>query len=246
MSIQPQLETVELRRLRWSGSLGLLAAIVWTIGDMLIVGEAARPEDYPLLLERYVSQIDFPGLQLMLPASEPRLAAGALVSALTSTLYLAGAWHLCQIATPAGTRWSRSVFGLFIVGYANAPLAHAGFYFVGMIYKTILVVPEDAHAQLLILGNQFFRVLLIVYVVALGSIVLGFLLLAILTGLGRTRWPRWFALIVNPVSLGLIGSLLPWITPQPLRTWLGGAGISIGTLLVFGMSLWTIRHRGAR
>jgi hypothetical protein len=34
--------------------------------------------------------------------------------------------------------------------------------------------------------------------------------------------------VINPVA-GNVGQALPWLTPQPLRTWLGGAGISIGT-----------------
>jgi hypothetical protein len=211
---------------------------------MLLVGENARPEDFPLLLGRYASQIDFGGLSFMLPASEPRLAAGALVAALTASLYLAGAWHLFQVAHPAGGRWSAAVFGLLVFGFANAPLGHAGFYFVGMAYKTILAVPESAHPALLALGNRFSHVLLIAYVAAVGGIVLGLTLLAILAALGRTLWPRWMALVVNPVALALIGNAVPLLTPQPVCTWLGGAGISIGTLALFGLSLRMTRRRG--
>jgi hypothetical protein len=46
------------------------------------------------------------------------------------------------------------------------------------------------------------------------------------------------ALAVNPASLAILGNILPWLTPQPVRTWLGGAGISIGTLVPFGLSTW--------
>lgn len=228
----------DARRLRWAGIAGLVASLFWIVGDMLLLGTYAQPAEFPLLLERYASRIDFPGLPQMLPASEPRLAAGALIAALTSSLYLVGAWHLFQVARPAGTRWSRAVFGILLFGFANAPLGHAAFYFVGMHYKTMLDLPESAHAQMLVVGNQFFRVMLIPYVAAVGGIVLGLLLLAILTGLGRTRWPRWMALIANPVSLAFIGEAVQWPMPEPLRTWLKGAGISIGTFVLFGSSLW--------
>lgn len=234
----PASDADDARRLRWAGIAGLVASLFWIVGDVLLLGTRAQPADFPLLLERYAPRIEFPGLPQMLPASEPRLAAGALIAALTSSLYLVGAWHLFQVARTAGTRWSRTVFGIFIFGFANAPLGHAGFYFVGMIYKTMLDLPESAHARMLVVGNQFFRVLLIPYVAAVGGIVLGLLLLAILTGLGRTRWPRWMALVVNPVSLAFIGEAVQWPVPQPVRTWLGGAGISIGTFVLFGSSLW--------
>jgi hypothetical protein len=90
------------RWMLWAGLSGIAASFFWIAGDMLIVGENARPEEYALLLVRYASQIDFGGLHAMLPASEPRLAAGALVAALTSSLYLVGAWHLFRVARPLG------------------------------------------------------------------------------------------------------------------------------------------------
>ncbi|WP_050469199.1 DUF6796 family protein [Herbaspirillum chlorophenolicum] len=233
------------RWIHWAGLCGIVASFFWIAGDMLIVGEHALPEDYPLLLIRHAQAIDFGGLSAMLSASEGRLAAGALVAALTSTLYLIGAWHLFRVARPAG-RIAWAVFGLAVFGFANAPLAHAAFYFVGMLYKTILVVPEAAHPALLALGNQFHRVLLIAYLAAVGGFVLAFSLLAVLAGMGRTLWPRWMALVINPVSLAILGNGLPWLTPQPLRTWLGGAGISIATLILFGLSTWLVQRSAKR
>lgn len=224
------------RALIAAGLAGITAAIAWMIGDMLIVGEQARIDDFPLLLRDYAPRIDFFALHAMLPATEPRLAASALVAALTSSLYLVGAWHLFHVAKPAGGRWSAIVFGLLIFGFANAPLGHAAFYFVAMVYKTIPVVPESAHPALLELGNQFNRVFLFPYIAAVGGIVLGLFTLAILAALGRTLWPRWMALVANPISLAILGNLIPLLTPQPVRTWLGGAGISLGTLVLFVLS----------
>jgi hypothetical protein len=36
------------------------------------------------------------------------------------------------------------------------------------------------------------------------------------------------------------------LTPQPLRTWLGGAGISIATLILFGLSTWLVQRSAKR
>jgi hypothetical protein len=235
-------DTKRDRLVLWAGISGMIASLFWMTGDMLMLGSQAQPGEYPLLLKHYADQIEFPALPQMLPASEPRLAAGALVATLTGTFYLIGAWHLFRVARPFG-RAAWAVFGLLLFGFANAPLGHAGFYFVGMLYKTIMIVPASAHPALLDLANNFYYVILIAYVAGVGGVALGTLLLALLTGLGRTLWPRWMALLVNPLSLVGLGDLLTWPMPEPLRTWLGGAGLSIGTLVLFAVSTWLVRHK---
>jgi len=41
--------------------------------------------------------------------------------------------------------------------------------------------------------------------------------------LGKTAWPRWFALVANPVSLVAIGMAITFVSPEPVGTWLDGA-----------------------
>lgn len=226
------------RILRLTGLAGVIGAICWTIGDMLIVGTHATAADYPLLLQTYAGAIDFGGLPYMLAASEPRLAAGALVSDLTIPFYLAAAWHLYLAAKPAGRVMAALVFLLMFCGNAYSPLGHAGFYFTGMVYKTMLTAPEAAYPALLELGQQFNRVLLIAYVAAVAGLFLGLMLLAVLAALGRSLYPRWFAAVINPVTLLILGHFLPYLMPEPLCTWLDGAGINIAFLLAYGLSTW--------
>jgi hypothetical protein len=233
--------------LRLTGIAGIIGAICWTIGDMLIVGTHATPEDYPLLLQRYAGAIDFGGLAYMLPASEPRLAAGALVANFAIPFYLAAACHLYMAARPAGRMLASLIFLLMFCGNAYSPLAHGGFYFVGMVYKTMLNVPEAAYPALLELGQQFNHVLLIAYLAAVICLFCGMLLLAIVTGLGRSRYPRWFAAIINPITLLLVAHILPHLTPHPVCIWFGGAGINIAFLLAYGLSTWWLwKERGLK
>jgi uncharacterized protein DUF6796 len=235
------IEAHDRRCLRLAGIAGIIGAICWTIGDAAIVGENAQPENYPLLLIRYADRIDFGGLFAMLPASEPRLAFGALIADLAIPLYLIGSWHLFQAARPAGPLMSWAIFALLVCGNAYSPLGHAAFYFVGMLYKTIPAVPEAAHPALLDLGNRFHQVLLIAWVAAVGCLALALLLLGLAIAFGRTLYPRWAALVLNPVTLVLVGMAVPYLTPQPLRTWLAGAAFNIGWVVAYGLStalLW--------
>jgi len=230
------------RLVRLAGVAGIIGAICWTIGDAALVGEHARPEQYPLLLKDYVGRIDFVGLRAMLPASEPRLAFGALIGHLSIPLYLVGSWHLFAAVRPAGSWTAWPIFALMICSSAWSPLGHAAFYFVGMIYKTILLVPETSHAALLDLGNRFHLVLLIAWVSAVASFALALLLLGLAIARGRTAYPRWAGLVLNPISFMGIGIGVPWLTPEPLHTWLDGAAFNIGWLAVYGLSTFLLWH----
>jgi hypothetical protein len=234
------------RFLRLSGLAGILGAICWTTGDALLIGARARPSDYPLLLTDYAGQIDFGGLSYMLPISEPRLAAGALVAALSIPLYLAGSWHFYRATRPAGAIATAALLTLLICGNAFSPLGHAAFYFVGMLYKTILLVPVEAHPALLALGNRFDRVLSLAYFPAVTCLFLGMALLGLIIAWGRSLYPRWLALILNPISLLAFGHFIRFLLPDPLQTWLIGAGINLGFLLGYALStfwLWQDRLR---
>ena len=45
------------------------------------------------------------------------------------------------------------------------------------------------------------------------------------------------AALLNPVTMIAVGMALPYALPQPLRTWLHGAGINIGWLFAYGVSI---------
>jgi hypothetical protein len=93
---------MNLLAIRATGIAGIVGAICWAIGDVLLVGGSAPPEQFPLLLRDYADRIPFKALAWMLPLDESRLAAGAMIANLSIPLYLAGSWHLYQGVKPAG------------------------------------------------------------------------------------------------------------------------------------------------
>lgn len=227
--------------MRLAGLAGIVGALFWIAGDALIIGAKAQPSDYPLLLQTYAGRIGFGALDMMLPLSGPRLAAGALIADIGIVFYLAGSWHLFRALRPAGPRLAWAVFILLICGNAWSPLGHAAFYFVGMVYKTMLGVPDAAHGALLALADQFHRVLMIAWLLPVATLTLALLLLAVAIARGGTLYPRWLALLFNPVSFLAIGIGLPHLLPAPLRVLFEGAGFNIGWLFVYGLStalLW--------
>ncbi|MBQ1561648.1 DUF6796 family protein [Caulobacter sp.] len=234
-------DSMSLRWLRLAGIAGVIGAVFWTLGDALIIGAKAQAGDYPLVLHAYAGRLETGMAAMMLPSSEARLAAGALVADVGIVFYLAGSWHLFRGLLPAGRLWAWPIFALLVCGNAWSPLGHAGFYYVGMAYKTLLVTPPAAHPALLDLAAHFHNVLLIAWLLPIVTLGLALLGLGIIIALGRTAWPRWFALIANPVSLVGIGTAIAFVSPEPVKTWLDGAAFNLGWFVVYALStavLW--------
>ncbi len=87
-------DIVSLRWLRLAGIAGVIGAILWTLGDALIVGAKATAADYPLLFQTYAHQIEPQLAAATVSSSQARLAAGALVADVGIVFYLAGSWDL--------------------------------------------------------------------------------------------------------------------------------------------------------
>jgi hypothetical protein len=228
-------------QVRLSGMAGILGAILWTLGDALIIGAQAAGGELSPALSSHAGQIHLDIAVMMLSSSEPRLAAGALVADVGIVFYLAGCWHLLQGLLPAGRLWAWPCFALLVCGNAWSPLGHAGFYYLGMVYKTLAQAPADAQAALLELSDQFHRVLTIAWLLAVVTLGLALLLLGAVIARGRSAWPRWFALVANPLSLVVIGTVIARVLPEPSHTWLLGAGFNLGWLVVYALStalLW--------
>lgn len=239
-------DDLPMRWLRLAGIAGVIGAILWTLGDALIIGARAEAVDYSLVLQNYAGRIETDIAAAMLPSSQGRLAAGALVADVGIVFYFAGSWHLFRGLLPAGRGVAWSIFALLVAGNAWSPLGHAGFYYLGMAYKTLLVTPDDAHAALLDLAAGFHDVLLIAWLLPVVTLGLALLGLGVVIAMGRTGWPRWFAAIANPISLVAIGMAIAFVSPEPVATWLAGAAFNLGWLAVYFLSTVLLWNGGRR
>lgn len=227
----------EQRLLTWAGIAGLLGALGWFIGDVLIVGHVADRAAFPLLFQTYAHQIDADMAERLVGISNARLIAGALFAVFTIPLYLIGGWHLWHGIRPVGAAWAVPAATLIFIGYALAPLAHAAFYFVGAVYQTILATDPSAHPQLLALANEFHHVLMIVYVPAVACQFLGMLAFSLAVATGRSVYPRWFALTSNPLVLCVLTIGVPHLMGRWFGDALASAAFNTTWMLVYLQSL---------
>ncbi|MFT4248473.1 MAG: hypothetical protein QM581_10680 [Pseudomonas sp.] len=225
----------------WAGWAGVLGALGWIVGDVLIVGHVAPRTDFPLLFQAYADRVDPQMAERLVDVPRGRLIAGALVAVFAVPLYLIGIGHLWRGLRPAGRAWALPAVTLLFLGYAWSPLAHAAFYFVGAVYQTILATEPATHPPLLALGEEFHRVLMMVYAPAVACGLLGLLALSLAAASGRTAYPRWFALTGNPLLLGLLCIGAPNLLRGPLADALLGAGLNTMQLLIYLQSLFLLR-----
>lgn len=231
---------------RWSGAAGMagaLAALCWIAGDVLLVGHVADRTEFPLLFQAYAGRIDADIAERVVGVSTGRLIAGALCGVFSVWLYLIGSWHLWCGMRACGRAWKVPAIALIFVGYALSPLPHAAFYFVGAAYQALLDAPPQAHAALLALADEFHRVLLVTWMPAVLSQMLGMLLLSLAIAGGRSAWPRWMAITTNPLVLGAPIACIHLLLPMQPFPALAAASFNLMWLAVYVQSLALLRSR---
>ena len=222
---------------------GLAAALCWTIGDILLVGFVQEPQRYPLfshtLAARLGGRADM--AVLMLSASPKRLFLGVLPATFSAVFYLAAACGAYRLMYPG--RAAKLCFSLLAAGYALSPLAHAGFYYLGISAQTLLTAPPEAYPLLLAQFHRFYVMLAVHWAASVGLLALGWLVLLVQTLRGQTCLPHaaWCA---NPLFAGTVIASVCSLFPQSaVAAAVGGATFNLAQLLFYAVSS---RCRGSR
>ncbi len=158
----------------------------------------------------------------------------------STPLYLAGIWHIFEASRPGGTRWSLPPFLLLVTAFSIAPFVHGSFFFVAEILKTVDHADPSSQPMLVALATRATLYLFIAYGVLAVLALVGFVWLTVAIARRRTLYPRWVAL-ANPLVCILAAAVIERVLPQPFKTLLAGAGISLGLFGFFALStvvLW--------
>lgn len=227
----------DARLLRLAGIAGVLAALCWITGDVLIVGHVADREAFPLLFQIHAGRIDARMAEHVIGVPTTRLIAGGLCGVFSVWLYLVGSWHLWCGMRACRRIWKWPAIAMIFIGYALSPLPHAAFYFVGAVYQALLDAPPPAHAPLLALAGEFRCVLFITWIPAVLLQMLGMLWLSLAIASGRSAWPRWMAITTNPLVIGAPIACMHVLLPmQPFQA-IDSASFNVMWLAVYLQSL---------
>ncbi|WP_185249613.1 DUF6796 family protein [Chryseobacterium bernardetii] len=229
-------------KVNWSFAAAIMVSICWIIGDIFVAGFDPNPADYPLFSKAYADQVNVEFATLMLEGSTPGLMFGALIGALTGPLLLPATWLVFQFFKDTRKWYSVAVYWILLAGAVLSPLGHAGFFYVGEIYKAIYHTDPVAHSYLLETGRGFMKMLNIAWGSAIGVLAIGWISLAIGILLNKTVLPRWMAL-VTPFVLTLFIIPIKGLLPLPYSGWVGGAIFNIAYLIFFSSLLLLFRKK---
>jgi len=220
-------------KIRWALLSGITAAICWIIGDIFVAGFEVNPADYPLFSKTYADRVDVDLAVLMLEGSSQRLLFGALIGAMTATLFLPGIWLSYQFFRNRSSWYALFIYFSLILSVVLSPLGHAVYFYVGEIHKAIYHTDASAHPYLLEVASAFTKSLYISWGVAIIVMFASWLAFSILIFAGKTFLPKWAGLL-TPFFLTLYQLPLRYILPSSdLKGYIGSAGFNISYLLFF-------------
>ena len=222
--------------LRITGLLALLGALLYAIGDVLLLASKVNVDDYPKLkpFAKLLSDAE-----KMVVLSPNRMIWGALLGVFATPLVLAGFWQVYQGLGGANVSAALATVGLFGIASIIGAFVHGTFYYMGEYVHALNSVKEDSQAVIAHMIERHKKVLIISYAPVLIIIVIASIMFSILVASGNTAFPAWMTWI-NPVTMTIAWLILKRILPQFIRDAAEGAGFNIAYLAFFACTTITL------
>lgn len=225
--------------LRTTGFLALVGALLYAIGDVLLLASKASLENYPRL-KPFGKLLSDAEKMIVLPPG--RMIWGAVLGVFATPLVLAGFWQVYQGLQGADETLTLATGILFAAASVIGAFVHGTFYYMGEYVQALNKVEDGSQAVIAEMIARHRRVLIITYAPLLLLILIGSILFSILVASGETAFPVWMA-AVNPVTMTIAWMLFKRILPQFIRDWTEGAGFNIAYLVFFACTTLTLWNR---
>ena len=222
-----------------TGILAILGAMIYAIGDVLLLASKVNLDDYPNLI-RFQKLLSDAEKMVVLPPN--RMIWGALLGVFATPLILTGYWQVYQGLSGANEALAITTILLFGSATVIGAFVHGTFYYMGEYVQALNKV--DEHSQVIIADmiGRHRKVLIITYAPVLIFIIIASILFSFLVATKETLFPVWMA-AVNPVTATIAWLLIKRILPKLITDSLEGAGFNIAYFVFFTcttLTLWNI------
>ena len=225
--------------LRITGLLALTGALLYAIGDVLLLASKVSLESYPKL-KPFAKLLSDAEKMVVLPPN--RMIWGALIGVFATPLILAGFWQVYQGLNGANASLNLITGLLFAIASVIGAFVHGTFYYMGEYIQALNKVEDSSQSVIAEMIARHRKVLIITYAPVLIFILIASILFSILVASGKTAFPVWMAAI-NPVTLTIAWMILKRILPQFVRDWTEGAGFNIAYLAFFACTTITLWNK---
>ena len=225
--------------LRITGLLALLGALLYAIGDVLLLASKISLDQYPKL-KPFAKLLSDAEKMVVLPPS--RMIWGALLGVFATPLVMSGFWQVYQGLEGANQTLTLVTALLFAIASVIGAFVHGTFYYLGEYVQALNQVEDSSQGVIAEMIARHRKVLIITYAPVLILILVASILFSILVASGQTAFPVWMA-AVNPVTMTLIWLAIKRVLPQFVRDWTEGAGFNIAFLAFFACTTLTLWNR---
>ena len=225
--------------LRITGLLALLGALLYAIGDVLLLASKISLDNYPRL-RPFAKLLSDAEKMVVLPPD--RMIWGALLGVFATPLVMSGFWQVYQGLEGANQTLTLVTALLFAIASVIGAFVHGTFYYLGEYVQALNKVEDGSQGVIAEMITRHRKVLIISYAPVMILILVASILFSILVASGRTGFPVWMA-AVNPVTLTLAWLTIKRVLPQFVRDWTEGAGFNIAFLTFFACTTLTLWNR---
>lgn len=220
-----------------TGIIAFTGALLYAIGDTLLLASKVNLDEYPNL-KPFAKLLSDAEKMVLLPHT--RMIWGALLGVFGTPLVMVGYWQIYESTREADAWLALAILGLFGSASVIGAFVHGTFYYLGEYVQALNQVDEKSQTVIADMIERHKKVLIITYAPVMLFIVIASILFSFLVYSGRTAFPTWMALI-NPVTLTLAWLLVKKILPEFLRERTEGAGFNIAFMAFFACTtivLW--------
>ena len=219
------------------GLLAIVGAILYAIGDVLLLAGNASLDEFPKL-KPYAKLLS--DVEKMVVLSPTRLMWGALIGVFSTPLVILGFWQVYQGLREGDPGVALATFGLFGIASVIGTFVHGSFFYLGEYVQALNKVDDHSQAIIADMIGRHRKVMIVTYALLLLFVIVASILFSILVASGKTLFPVWMAAI-NPVTMTITWMLGKRVLPKFIRDWTEGAGFNIAYFIFFlctTITLW--------
>ncbi|WP_418186666.1 DUF6796 family protein [Aliarcobacter lanthieri] len=211
--------------------LGIVAALCWTIADVLLVGFIPNIELYSSFIDKLPENFNSNLAILMLDGSPNRLMWGVYFATFSVFLYLLSVYGIKELLVK--NILSKIVVLSLFIGYATSPVGHTGFAYIGLLSQNMQANNTEIILAQVNLFEQFEQLLNIHWMISVFFSALGWLLLQIQILSKQTILNRWIILVNPIITAPLIAIICSLFPTNSIAVMFGCASLNISQLVFF-------------
>lgn len=222
--------------LRLAGVLAMVGALLYIVGDSLLLAVKPAPEPHPRLAE-HASLVG--GMARLAELDPGRIVPGGLLGVFATPFVMLGWWQLAQGLAPAGELAAVGPPALFALGSVIGAFVHGWFMALAEDVRLLARASDATAPHLVEVVGRARRILAVAYAPVVLAVLVASAWFSLAVIGGSTAFPAWLA-AANPIVLLAAFLVVRRVLPARLADPLEGTGFNVAYLAFFALTTATL------